>query len=417
MQVIKRDGRIVEFDSTKVFNAIIKAMTSINNCNTALAKKITDEISRANCDLNVETIQDMIENKLMASNCKDVAKAFIIYRNDRTRERERNSSIIRKVRDRNSGKNIQNSNANVDERSFSGREKEASSDIQKEIALDYVMSKDVSDAHKDGFIYQHDLDKYNLGMHNCLFLDFKKIFTDGFRTRNGDVRRPGSYSTACQQVAVAFQCQSQVQYGGVASCHIDTDLAPFMKLSFYKYYADGCKYIGHLKEETIKSFISYAKKNDLSIDDDYFKSDEEIYNYAMDMLIRECKQSAEGVYHNLNTLESRQGSQVPFTSINFGRDTSPEGRLVSKSMLNASIDGIGKFHRTSIFPISIFQYKKGINANPNDKNYDLKKLALKSLSKRIYPNFVNGDWSQNKEDENNPDTYMATMGKCKLQLI
>ena len=417
MQVIKRDGRIVEFDSTKVFNAIIKAMTSINNCNTALAKKITDEISRANCDLNVETIQDMIENKLMASNCKDVAKAFIIYRNDRTRERERNSSIIRKVRDRNSGKNIQNSNANVDERSFSGREKEASSDIQKEIALDYVMSKDVSDAHKDGFIYQHDLDKYNLGMHNCLFLDFKKIFADGFRTRNGDVRQPGSYSTACQQVAVAFQCQSQVQYGGVASCHIDTDLAPFMKLSFYKYYADGCKYIGHLKEETIKSFISYAKKNNLSIDDDYFKKDKEIYAYAMDMLIRECKQSAEGVYHNLNTLESRQGSQVPFTSINFGRDTSPEGRLVSKSMLNASIDGIGKFHRTSIFPISIFQYKKGVNANPDDKNYDLKKLALKSLSKRIYPNFVNGDWSQNKEDENNPDTYMATMGKCKLQLI
>jgi len=416
MQVIKRDGRIVEFDSTKVFNAIIKAMTSINNCNTALAKKITDEISRANCDLNVETIQDMIENKLMASNCKDVAKAFIIYRNDRTRERERNSSIIRKVRDRNSGKNIQNSNANVDERSFSGREKEASSDIQKEIALDYVMSKDVSDAHKDGFIYQHDLDKYNLGMHNCLFLDFKKIFADGFRTRNGDVRQPGSYSTACQQVAVAFQCQSQVQYGGVASCHIDTDLAPFMKLSFYKYYADGCKYIGHLKEETIKSFISYAKKNNLSIDDDYFKSDEEIYAYAMDMLIRECKQSAEGVYHNLNTLESRQGSQVPFTSINFGRDTSPEGRLVSKSMLNASIDGIGKFHRTSIFPISIFQYKKGVNANPNDKNYDLKKLALKSLSKRIYPNFVNGDWSQNKEDENNPDTYMATMG-CRTLIL
>ena len=415
MQVIKRDGRVVEFDSTKVFNAIIKAMTSVNNCNTALAQKITDEISRANCDLNVETIQDMIENKLMASNCKDVAKAFIIYRNDRTRERERNSSIIRKVRERNSGKNIQNANANVDERSFSGREKEASSDIQKEIALDYVMSKDVSDAHKEGYIYQHDLDKYNLGMHNCLFLDFKRLFTNGFATRNGDVRPPASYETACQQTAVAFQCQSQVQYGGVASCHIDTDLAPFIKLSFYKHYADGCKYIGHLKDETIKSFIAHAKENNLSITDDYFKRDEEIYNFAMDMLNRECKQSAEGAYHNLNTLESRQGSQVPFTSINFGRDITPEGRLVSQSMLNASIDGIGKYHRTSIFPISIFQYKKGVNANPGDANYDLKKLALKSLSKRIYPNFVNGDWSQNKEEEGNPDTYMATMG-CRTMI-
>ena len=415
MNVIKRDGRIAEFNADKVFNAIIKAMTSVNNCNTALAQKITDEITRASCDLNVETIQDMIENKLMASNCKDVAKAFIIYRNDRTKERERNSSLIKKVLERNSGKNIQNSNANVDERSFSGREKEASSDIQKEIALDYTMSKDVSNAHKDGYIYQHDLDKYNLGMHNCLFLDFKKIFTDGFATRNGDVRPPASYSTACQQVAVAFQCQSQVQYGGVASCHIDTDLIPYIKLTFYKCYADGCKYIGHLDDENINTIISYAKKKNLSITDEYFQTDEDIYNYAMDMLLRECKQSAEGVYHNLNTLESRQGSQVPFTSINFGRDTSPEGRLVSKSMLNASIDGIGKFHRTSIFPISIFQYKQGTNANPDDPNYDLKQLALKSLSKRIYPNFVNGDWSQAHEDENDPDTFMATMG-CRTMI-
>jgi len=410
MQVIKRDGRVVEFDSSKVFNAIIKAMTSVNNCNTALAQKITDEISRANCDLNVETIQDMIENKLMASNCKDVAKAFIIYRNDRTRERERNSSIIRRVRERNSGLNVQNANANVDERSFSGREKEASSEIQKEISLDYTMSKDVANAHKDGLIYQHDLDKYDLGEHNCLFLDFKKIFTDGFATRNGDVRPPASYETACQQTAVAFQCQSQVQYGGVASCHIDTDLAPFIKRSFYKYYADGCKYLGHLDEDSIDKIVSYAKANKLSIEDDYFKQDSDIYRYVMDMLNRECKQSAEGVYHNLNTLESRQGSQVPFTSINFGRDTTPEGRLVTKSLLNASIDGIGKYHRTSIFPISIFQYKQGVNANPDDPNYDLKQLALKSLSKRIYPNFVNGDWSQAHETSGNPDTYMATMG-------
>ena len=415
MEVIKRDGRIVEFNADKVFNAIIKAMTSVNNCNTALAQKITDEITRTNCNMNVETIQDMIENKLMASNCKDVAKAFIIYRNDRTKERERNSSLIQKVLERNSGKNIQNSNANVDERSFSGREKEASSDIQKEIALDYIMSKDISNAHKDGYIYHHDLDKYNLGMHNCLFLDFYNIFTNGFSTRNGDVRPPTSFSTACQLVAVAFQCQSQVQYGGVASCHLDYDLNSFIKLSFYKHYADGCKYIGHLDNEQIKTIIAYAKKKSLSITDEYFTADKEIYTYAIDMLVKECEQSAQGLYHNLNTLESRQGSQVPFTSINFGRDTCLEGRLVSKSMLDASIDGIGKFHRTSIFPISIFQYKQGTNANPDDPNYDLKQLALKSLSKRIYPNFVNGDWSQAHENENDPDTFMATMG-CRTMI-
>ena len=287
MEVIKRDGRVVEFNATKVFNAIIKAMTSVNNCNTALAQKITDEITRTNCNMNVETIQDMIENKLMASNCKDVAKAFIIYRNDRTKERERNSSLIQKVLERNSGKNIQNSNANVDERSFSGREKEASSDIQKEIALDYIMRAGISNAHKDGYIYHHDLDKYNLGMHNCLFLDFYNIFTNGFSTRNGDVRPPTSFSTACQLVAVAFQCQSQVQYGGVASCHLDYDLNSFIKLSFYKHYADGCKYIGHLDDEQIKTIIAYAKKKSLSITDEYFTADEEIYTYAIDMLVKE----------------------------------------------------------------------------------------------------------------------------------
>ena len=150
---------------------------------------------------------------------------------------------------------------------------------------------------------------------------------------------------------------------------------------------------------------------------DYFQQDKKIYEYAIDMLEKEGLQSTQALYHNLNTLESRQGSQVPFTSINLGRDTSVEGRLVTKWVMLSSIEGIGKHHLTSIFPISIFQYKKGVNANPDDKNYDLKQLALKSMSKRIYPNWCNCDWSQAHEDENNPDTFFATMGKRKLQLI
>lgn len=134
----------------------------------------------------------------------------------------------------------------------------------------------------------------------------------------------------------------------------------------------------------------------------------------MYMLEREGKQSTEALYHNLNTLESRQGSQVPFTSLNLGRDTTPEGRLVSKWILNASIEGVGKHHLTPIFPISIFQYKAGDNANPGDPNYDLKQLALKSMAKRIYPNWANCDWSEAHEDLSNIDTYFATMGRCKL---
>lgn len=152
-----------------------------------------------------------------------------------------------------------------------------------------------------------------------------------------------------------------------------------------------------------------------SIDSEKYKKYAKAYEYARLQLEKEGQQAAQGLYHNLNTLESRQGSQVPFTSINLGRDTSPEGRQVTKDILNASIDGIGKYHQTSIFPISIFQYKQGVNANPGDPNYDLKRLALKSLSKRIYPNWVNCDYSNAHEDLDNIDTYFATMG-CRTMI-
>jgi ribonucleoside-triphosphate reductase len=307
------------------------------------------------------------------------------------------------------------SNANVDEKSFSGREKEASADIEKLVALDFGgLSKEVANAHKEMLIYQHDLEKAIFGIHNCLNLNFQEIFTYGFKTRNGDVRPPKSYSTACQLYAVAFQCQSQVQFGGVGSIHSDIDLAPFVKLSFYKHYIDGEKYLNHKDLSYIEALKSSLENNKPSINDSkYFDIGSIVYTYAMEMLEREGQQSTQALYHNLNTLESRQGSQVPFTSMNVGRDTTVEGRLVTKWIMEASIDGIGEHHLTSIFPISIFQYKQGTNANPEDKNYDLKQLALKSMSKRIYPNWCNCDWSQAHEDENNPDTFFSTMGKCK----
>lgn len=177
--------------------------------------------------------------------------------------------------------------------------------------------------------------------------------------------------------------------------------------------------IDKMSDKELDDWIDYNTDNYLSM---YKLSKEDIfidnkdnlnpifYQSALLDLYTEGRQSAQGLYHNLNTLESRQGSQVPFTSINLGRDKSTEGRLVTQWLLEASIDGIGKFHRTSIFPISIFQYKKGVNAEPGTKNYDLKQIALKSMSKRIYPNWVNCDWSQAHEDENNPDTFFSTMG-------
>lgn len=408
--VIKRDGREKSFNPNNIRSAISKAFIGVDGVVSddaeIIINRIVNQISELNKDkISVEEIQNMIENKLMQSSRKDVAKAYILYRNERTKVRERNSRLVQKVMERVDSTVDNRSNANVDEKSFSGREKEASSDIGKMMALDFGgLSEDVADAHKKMLIYQHDLEKAVYGVHNCLNLNFQEIFTYGFRTRNGDVRPPTSFSTACQLVAVAFQCQSQVQFGGVGTIHLDYDLAPFVKMSFHKHYKDGLKYIEGVDYNELEPMDEY------SIDNGGFKKYPKVYEYAMDMLEKEGRQAAQGLYHNLNTLESRQGSQVPFTSINLGRDTSIEGRLVTKWIMEASIDGIGKYHLTSIFPISIFQYKSGTNANKGDANYDLKQLALESMSKRIYPNWCNCDWSQAHEDENNIDTYFSTMG-------
>lgn len=412
--VIKRDGRENPFNSEKIYVAVMKAFNEREKKDgnaipekEDIAKQIAKEISELSKDkMTVEDIQDIVETKLMKSSRPEVAKDYILYRDKRTVVRDRKNKLVQKVMIRAKSQINEHSNANVDEESFSGREKEASADIGKTIALEYEgLSKEVAEAHKIMLIYQHDLEKAIYGVHNCLNLYFQYIFKHGFKTRNGDVRPPKSFSTACQLVAVAFQCQSQVQFGGVGTIHLDYDLAPFVRMSFSKHFKEGLKWVEHESEE----YINHVPDS-IGIEDEEAKYHTEAYKYAMEMLEKEGSQSAQGLYHNLNTLESRQGSQVPFTSINLGRDTTPEGRMVTRWMLEASIDGIGKFHLTSIFPISIFQYKVGCNANKEDVNYDLKQLALESMSKRIYPNWCNCDWSQAHEDEDNPDTYFSTMG-------
>ena len=416
MHVIKRDGTRVLFDPNKIVRAINKAMVSAYGSvyESDTAEEIADLIGSRGVDMSVEQIQDLVESYLMKSEYPEVAKSYIIYRDQRSKERTRRSKLIKAVMKRTEATAVENSNANVDEKSFSGREKEASADVQKVIALDYTLSPEVSQAHKNMLLYQHDLEKTNIGEHNCLFVDFEKVFNEGFVTRNGDIRPPATLSSACQQTAVIFQCQSQVQFGGVGTVHLDYDLAPFVKKSFRKHMHH---YLTDVEGQTDENAdIILNQHGPIEIDNLQLRQDmSAAFAFALKQLEREGKQSAEAMFHNLNTLESRAGSQVPFTSINFGRDTSTEGRFVTKKMLGASMSGIGKHHLTPIFPISIFQYKAGCNANPGDPNYDLKQMAIESLSKRIYPNFVNCDYSQAHEDPNNKDTYFATMG-CRTML-
>ena len=420
MVVIKRDGRRVKFNKIKIKDAILKAFKEVDGELSSYAEAIADSIasqieSSGREQMTVEQIQDAVEEQLMQSDRCDVARAYIIYRNDRSRERERKSALIQSVKEKLQASNVQNQNANVDEKSFGGRLGAANSAVMKKYALDYLMSDTSRNNHLNNEIYIHDLDSYPVGMHNCLSIPFDDLLANGFNTRQTDVRPAQSINTAFQLVAVIFQIQSLQQFGGVSATHLDWTMVPYVRKSFFKHFRDGVKYL--MKIDFNKYEINDPEN--LSIDDPFYTSfSDEVYQYAIDMTERETYQAIEGLYHNLNTLQSRSGNQLPFTSINYGTCTKPEGRMVTKALLEVSIKGIGKLHKTSIFPCGIFQLKKGINRKPGDPNYDLFQLALRSTSQRLYPNYANVDWSGNAGyDINDPKTYFSTMGKCKLQLI
>jgi ribonucleoside-triphosphate reductase len=263
-------------------------------------------------------------------------------------------------------------------------------------------------------VYVHDLSSYACGNHNCLTIPFDDLLANGFNTRQTDVRPANSINTALQLVAVIFQIQSLQQFGGCSASHLDWTLVPYVRKSFYKHFCDGSKYI--LGKELDFDDDDEWSVIDESIESNLYKDYEpSVYRYALDMTTKETYQAVEGMFHNLNTLQSRSGNQLPFTSINYGTCTLAEGRLVIKAILDTSIKGIGKLHRTSIFPCQIFQCMKGVNRKDGDPNYDLYRLALESTSKRLYPNYANIDWSVNEGyDKDNLLTYVSTMGKCKL---
>lgn len=423
MQVVKRDGRKQKFNSNKIVNAVQSAFEQVDGEVTKFAedkaKEIAKYIESLNRTMTVEEVQDIVENKLMASSRKDVAKEYILYREKRTKERERNNQFFKDAKTKATAKDVQNQNANVDEKSFGGRKGEANSTLMKKLALDTLMSDKTRENHLNNRIYTHDLDSYYVGEHNCLTVPIDDLLKNGFNTRQTDVRPANSVNTAMQLIAVIFQIQSLQQFGGVSASHIDWSLVPYVRKSFYKHFKDGLAYI-ELQRDDLLSFeaerIYYILENDTLLDtsivSDEYKHFEKAYEYAYNMTVKEIYQATEGLFHNLNTLQSRSGNQLPFTSICYGNCTLEEGRLVTKAILDTSIKGIGKNHRTSVFPCQIFKLQKGVNKEPNTPNYDLYQLALKSTAKRLYPNYTNVDWSINQVgNDGSIDAEMSTMGK------
>ena len=421
MNIIKRDGSIVEFDRNKIVQAINKAFIEVDGqvYEDDTSNSIADDIQRrveffiknSTKKISVEDIQNMVEEYLMESERKDVARAYIRYRYKKEVARGYKDDFIKAIEEKLTARNVQNQNANVDERSFGGRMGEAASYMTKDYALRYLISDKARKNHLENRIYIHDLDSYAVGSHNCLSIPFDDLLAKGFNTRQADIRPANSINTAFQLVAVIFQLQSLQQFGGVSATHIDWTMVPYVKKSFYKHYKDGVLYIADYSDMD-KGYILEELNNTLSIEDDRYKKFEKIYNYAMDMTEKELKQAVEAMYHNLNTLQSRSGNQLPFTSINYGTCTLPEGRMVTKALIEGSIKGIGKLHKTSIFPCGIFQCMKGVNRKPGDPNYDLFRLALRSTAQRLYPNYANVDWSGNAGyDINDPRTYFSTINK------
>lgn len=300
MEIKKRDGRIVPFNKEKIIQAVLKAFKAVDVVDDyakekalAIAEYIEEKAKKEEVTFTVEQIQDMVEQGLMSIKKKDVAKAYILYREQRSKDRQQNMPLMKIIKEKIEATNVQNQNANVDEYSFGGRMGEAKSELMKDYALKYIVSKKSRENHLNNEIYIHDLDSYAVGMHNCLSIPFDDLLAKGFNTRQTDVRPARSINTAFQLVAVIFQLQSLQQFGGVSATHLDWTMVPYVRLSFFKHWKEGHKYI--LNDKEADNLIFDDSK---TIEDDYYK--DAAYQYALDMTQKELDQAVEGMYHNLN---------------------------------------------------------------------------------------------------------------------
>lgn len=454
-KIIKRDGRTVDFNIDKITDAIYKAAQVLGGRDREMSNYLARQVELYllevchNSTPTVEQVQDAVEKILIENGHARTAKEYILYRAERTRVRDMNTKLMRIYEDLTfkdaKDNDVKRENANIDGNTAMGTMLKYGSEGAKEFYKMYVIDPRYAKAHENGDIHIHDMDFYTLTM-TCCQIDLVKLLENGFSTGHGHLREPNDVESYAALACIAIQSNQNDQHGGQSVPNFDYGIAPGVRKSYKKLYS---RNLGKALEsvydiedglELSKSLCKRIEEEHgvcpcMAWDNDYKEIEaKELYKlnltpeqiekvqkiatkYADQGIERKTYQAMEALVHNLNTMHSRAGAQVPFSSLNYGTDTSPEGRLVMKSIMLATEAGLGN-GETPIFPIQIFKVKEGVSYNPEDPNYDLFKLACRVSAKRLFPNFSFLDAPFNKQyyKEGHPETECAYMG-CRTRVI
>ena len=455
--IIKRDGREVPFNLEKISNAINKSLHAAGDSNDKLslelAVKVAEQAGQANFGSSgsptVEEIQDIVEQVLIDADLSKAAKAYILYRAERTRAREMNTRLMKtyeEITHRDSKEsNLKRDNANIDGNTAMGSMLKYGAEGAKLYNEMYILKPEHAKANQDGDIHIHDFDFYTLTT-TCCQIDIQKLFKDGFSTGHGFLREPNDITSYSALACIAIQSNQNDQHGGQSIPNFDYGLADGVRKTFARRYTENL--IRSLtfatgSQTNIAETVKAAAKTiwnelqltpELANQNDYLHEEYKLLSPVFDAELlkkaqafsleqalsetdRATYQAMEALIHNLNTMHSRAGAQVPFSSINYGTDTSPEGRMVMKNIMLATEAGLG-YGETPIFPIQIFKIKEGVNYNPSDPNYDLFKLACRVSAKRLFPNFsfIDAPFNLQYYREGQPETEIAYMG-CRTRVM
>ena len=423
----KRDNRTVSFKPEKITSALAKAGTTTEEFNAKKAQELTDKVlEQAQNEIKakiptVEQIQDIVEEVLLKSKYKKTAKAYILYRQERSRVRNSKSRLMSTYKTiahamaKDDKEDVKRSNANVDSDTAMGKMLQFGAEGSKEFAKTFLMKPEHAAAHDEGGIHIHDLDFMATGTLTCCQTDPIRLFEHGFNTGHGFLRTPNSIGSYAALAAIILQANQNEQHGGQSIPNFDYAMANGVNKTYRKSVKANAEKYAEFTGKKVKLDENQLAK--LTYGQTIKGVDKVVFDQAKKDTEKQTFQAMEGLVHNLNTMHSRAGAQVPFTSINFGTDTTPEGRLASEAFLEATSKGLGR-GETPIFPISIFKVKEGVSYNPEDPNYDLFRKSMEVSAKRLFPNFVFLDAPFNAQyyKPGHPETETPTMG-CRTRVM